>query len=280
MSQSLPTAGCLFIVATPIGNLKDISTRALETLQHCSAIACEDTRVSQHLLTAFGIQKPLIALHQHNEYRAADSILARLHAGEDIAVISDAGTPLISDPGAIITALAHQNQIRVIPVPGANAVITALSASGFPADRFVFAGFIPAKAGERDRFLTQHGHYPLTTVFYETPHRIKATLDACQQQFSADRKLVIARELTKTFEQIVSTTVADAPSWLNADKQHEKGEFVLLLAGDTEQKTAEHWQTLADDLAEAGLSSKTIAALLAKHCAAHKKTVYNYLIAR
>ncbi|SUO95138.1 16S rRNA (cytidine(1402)-2'-O)-methyltransferase [Suttonella ornithocola] len=274
-------SGCLYVVATPIGNLEDISQRALAILQQVDAIACEDTRTSRRLLEVYGIDKPLFASHQHNERGVAEKLVARIEAGENIAVISDAGTPVISDPGAVLTQLAHQRGIRVIPIPGANAVITALSASGLPGDRFMFAGFIPAKSGERQRFLQQFKNADCTTVFYETPHRIAETLAEMQQLFTANRPLTIARELTKTFEQIVALTVGSAINWLAEDSYHEKGEFVLLLGAETVQEVDEQqWQSMAEELRDCGVSSKDAANLVAKYTGVNKKSVYNYLIGK
>lgn len=273
-------AGTLYLVATPIGNLQDITYRAVAILQQVQAIACEDTRMSRHLLEALGIDKPLFALHQHNEHGASQGLLARLQAGDDIAVISDAGTPVISDPGAWGAKLAHEQGIKVVPIPGANAVVTALCASGLAGDRFYFAGFIPAKRGERLQFLQRFQYAQETSIFYETPHRIEESLQAMQALFSPERVLVIARELTKTFEQIVSLTVGTALDWLQSDSHHKKGEFVVLLAATAQVIEDERWQELADALLAEGLSTKSISSLLQTHYGANKKTVYNYLLAK
>lgn len=270
-------SGTLFVVATPIGHLQDFSPRAIDTLKSVAAIACEDTRVSRRLLDAYGIQTPLFALHRHNERGAAEQVLRRLQAGDDVALVSDAGTPLVSDPGATLTALAHEAGIRVIPIPGASAVMAALSASGLPADTFQFVGFVPSRNGERTRFLANIAACAITTVMFETPHRITDTLAAMQTLYDAERPLIIARELTKQFEQIVKTTVGAAPAWLAADSNHARGEFVLLLGGQT--ATNHHdWRVFADDLCKAGVSKRDAAALLAQHLGANKKQVYNYLI--
>lgn len=270
-------SGRLFVVATPIGHLQDFSPRAVETLQRVAVIACEDTRISRRLLDAYGIETPLVALHQHNERGAGKQMLRRLQAGEDVALISDAGTPLVADPGATLTALAHDAGIAVAPIPGASAVMAALSASGLPADQFVFAGFVPSREGERQRFLQEAVSRTITTVMFETPHRIAATLSAMHALYAPTRALVIARELTKQFEQIVKTCVGAAPDWLAADSNHARGEFVLLLGGATEAASHD-WQAFAEDLRAAGVSSRDVAALLARHLGANKKQVYNYLI--
>lgn len=273
-------AGKLYLVATPIGHLQDMSYRAVAILQQVQAIACEDTRVSRHLLEAFGIDKPLFALHQHNEHGAAQGLLARLQAGEEIAVISDAGTPVISDPGAWIVKLAHEQGIQVVPIPGANAVVTALCASGLSGDSFHFAGFIPAKSSERQQFLRRFVSAQETTIFYESPHRIADTLLAMQEIFAAKRRLVIARELTKTFEQIVSLPLEEALDWLKADSNHQRGEFVLLLEAAAEQTEDLLGYELAEDLLAQGLSIKTICALLQQHCGANKKALYQHLLTK
>ena len=270
-------SGVLFVVATPIGNLEDVSRRALAVLAAADIIACEDTRHSRRLLDAYDIDRPLLPLHQHNERGAAQALLQRLQEGANVALVSDAGTPLVSDPGALLTRLAHEAGILVCPVPGASSVMAALSASGLPADRFQFAGFIPAKAGERQRFFAEFAAAAQTTIFFETPHRIAESLAAMAEIFDGARRLVVARELTKQFEQIALLTVASAPAWLAEDDNRQRGEFVLLLEAAAEQEAAD-WQPLAEDLRAAGLSAKDTAALVAKHTGANKKAVYQYLL--
>ena len=270
-------SGVLFVVATPIGNLEDVSQRALTVLAAADIIACEDTRHSRRLLDACGIDRPLLPLHQHNERSAAQALLQRLQEGANVALVSDAGTPLVSDPGALLTRLAHEAGIRICPVPGASSVMAALSASGLPADRFQFAGFIPAKAGERQRFFAEFTAATQTTIFFETPHRIAESLAAMAEIFDGARRLVVARELTKQFEQIAMLTVASAPAWLAEDDNRQRGEFVLLLGAAVGQTTAD-WQPLAEDLRAAGLSAKDTAALVAKHTGANKKAVYQHLL--
>lgn len=272
-------AGTLFVVATPIGHLEDMSARAIATLRAAAVIACEDTRVSRRLLDAYGIATPLVALHQHNERGAAEALLARLQAGEDVALISDAGTPLVSDPGATLTRMAHEAGIRVSPVPGASAVMAALSASGLPGDAFCFAGFVPSRAGERARFLEGFRESAVTAVMFETPHRIADTLAAMAENYAPERGLVIARELTKQFEQIVRLRIEEACAWLASDANHARGEFVLVLEAAQTQTDDAAWQALADDLRGAGVSSRDAAAIVARHCNAPKKAVYQYLIA-
>lgn len=272
-------SGVLYLLATPIGNLQDLTFRGLAILQEADAIACEDTRITRRLLEAYGVDKPLFALHQHNERAAAEAVLARVTAGEKVVLVSDAGTPVISDPGALITQLAHQRGINIMPMPGPNAAVTALCASGLTGDSFTFAGFIPAKSSERLAFLRGFVCSPRTVIFYESPHRILASASAFQEVFDAERTLVVARELTKTFEQIQSLTVGTLLPWLQADENHCRGEFVLVLAGQTEKLTDDgSWQEMANDFAQAGLSSKDAATLVAKYCNASKKVVYQYLL--
>lgn len=271
--------GKLFVVATPIGHLQDISARALEVLRQAAVIACEDTRVSRRLLDAYGIDVPLVALHQHNERGVATQLVARLLAGDDVALVSDAGTPLVSDPGATLTRMAHEAGIGVSPVPGASAVMAALSASGLPGDSFQFAGFVPSRDGERARFLDRFVQSTMTTVMFETPHRIADTLAAMAAVYQADRRLVVARELTKQFEQIAALTVGEAQAWLAADSNHARGEFVLLLGAAEMQADDGAWQAMADDLRAAGVSNRDAAALVARYQGANKKAVYQYLIA-
>jgi 16S rRNA (cytidine1402-2'-O)-methyltransferase len=225
--------GTLFIVATPIGNLEDITLRALTVLRSVDRIAAEDTRHSQKLLANFQIKKPLIALHDYNETDRSNSLLKYLNAGEDLALISDAGTPLISDPGYHLVKLVRAAGIKVIPIPGACAVIAALSASGLPTDRFNFEGFLPAKTSARQSRLEQLKGVTATLVFYEAPHRLSATIDDLIKSFGGDRQAVIAKELTKQFETIYAETLAAIKIWLEVDLNHQKGEFVILVHGAT-----------------------------------------------
>ena len=228
--QSYPTAS-LYIVATPIGNVTDISLRALHLLALADAVACEDTRNTGHLLNRFGINKPLIAAHQHNEREVADKLIARLLAGERIALVSDAGTPGVSDPGARIVDAVRAAGLRVVPLPGASAAITALSASGLVNDQFYFVGFLPAKAKQRETALQGLVAVSATMVFYEAPHRIVDCVEALAAVFEPTRQVVFARELTKMFEEIHRCPLAEAMAWVKADAHREKGEFVVLLEG-------------------------------------------------
>ena len=236
--QSYPTA-TLYIVATPIGNVTDISVRALHLLTLVDAVACEDTRNTGHLLNRFGLSKPLLAAHQHNEREVADKLITRLHAGERIALVSDAGTPGVSDPGARIVDAVRAAGLRVVPLPGASAAITALSASGLVNDQFYFVGFLPAKAKQRETALTGLLTITATMVFYEAPHRIVDCVAALCTVFPAARQVVFARELTKLFEEIHRCPLSEAMAWVQADPHREKGEYVVLLEGAAEGADAE-----------------------------------------
>ncbi|MES2535346.1 MAG: 16S rRNA (cytidine(1402)-2'-O)-methyltransferase [Pseudomonadota bacterium] len=231
VSQQIYPASALYVLATPIGNASDITLRGLHVLSIADAIACEDTRNTSHLLTRYGLSKTLIAAHQHNEREVADKLVARLRAGERIALVSDAGTPAISDPGARIVDAVLAAGLRVIPIPGASAAITALSASGLVSDRFYFVGFLPAKARQRDTVLTSLLNVSATLVFYEAPHRIVETASALMEVFEPARQIVFARELTKLFEEIHRCPLSEAAAWLAADAHRQKGEFVILLEG-------------------------------------------------
>ena len=229
----------LYVVATPIGNVTDISLRALHLLSLADAVACEDTRNTAHLLTRFGLNKPLIAAHQHNEREVAQTLIARLHAGERIALVSDAGTPAVSDPGARIVDAVRAAGLRVLPLPGASAAITAISASGLLNDQFYFVGFLPAKAKQRENMLHSLRGVTATMVFYEAPHRILDCATALAAAFEPTRQVVFARELTKLFEEIHRCPLSEAEAWIRLDAHREKGEFVILLEGATEAQDAE-----------------------------------------
>ena len=229
----------LYVVATPIGNLADITLRALEVLKRVGAIAVEDTRVTSRLLKHYGVSAPLIALHEHNERRAAQKILQLLAQGSSVALVSDAGTPAISDPGAIAVALAREAGYPVVPVPGANAAVAALSAAGSAAPHFLFYGFLPQSAAARRRELAALKTSAYLLVFYEAPHRVIASVADMAAAFGAGRTLTIARELTKLFESIHTCKLGTAAAWLAADVNRIKGEFVLLVEGAPEAAAAD-----------------------------------------
>lgn len=230
VQQTYPVA-TLYVVATPIGNAGDISLRALHTLSIVDAVACEDTRNTGHLLSRYGLSKNLIAAHQHNEREVADKLIARLQAGERIALVSDAGTPAVSDPGARIVDAVRTAGLRIIPLPGASAAITALSASGLLDEQFHFVGFLPVKAKQRDASLAKLQNLSAALIFYEAPHRISETVAALTVHFDPARQIVFARELSKLFEEIHRCPLSEAVAWLDADSHRQKGEFVILLEG-------------------------------------------------
>lgn len=236
--QSYPTA-TLYVVATPIGNVTDITLRALHLLALADVIACEDTRKTGALLQRFGLSQPTIAAHQHNEREVADKIIERLQAGQRVALVSDAGTPGVSDPGARIVDAVRTAGLNVVPLPGPSAVITALSASGLVNDHFHFVGFLPAKAKGRETALAPLVHETSTLVFYEAPHRIVDCVEALVAAFAPTRQVVFARELSKMFEEIHRCTLGEALAWVKADPNRERGEFVVLVEGAVEAPDAE-----------------------------------------
>jgi 16S rRNA (cytidine1402-2'-O)-methyltransferase len=228
--------GTLFVVATPIGNLNDLSPRAREVLTTADLVAAEDTRVTGRLLSHFGIRNRQIALHEHNEEAVAEKLIQKLKDGESVALVSDAGTPLISDPGFLLLRLAHEAGITVSPVPGSSAVIAALSASGLPTDRFVFEGFLPAKNTARKKRLLALTGETRTLVFFESVHRIADTIGDMAESFGADRPAFIGRELTKMHEQCIAADLAGLASKLSAGEITAKGEFVVVVAGAADDK--------------------------------------------
>lgn len=237
--------GTLYIVATPIGNLEDMTPRAIKTLQQIDLIAAEDKRHSGKLLKQFNITTPMIALHEHNEQQQYETIINHLKHGKSIALISDAGTPLISDPGYRLVHEAKKLAITVIPIPGACAAITALSASGLPTDKFIFEGFLPVKQTARLQQLELLQQQECTIIFYEAPHRILQTLQDMLKVFGAERNIVIARELTKLFETIRAGTIIEITNWLANNSEQQQGEFVILLQGaDKKQDEAMQPQDL------------------------------------
>ena len=240
MSNFAENPGALFLVATPIGNLGDISSRALETLQTVDLIAAEDTRHSKHLLQHFAINTRLVACHEHNEEQQTPALIERLLRGQSIALVSDAGTPLVSDPGYRLVQAALKQGIRVVPIPGPCAAIAALSASGLPTDRFVFEGFPPAKQGARRNYLQALQFEQRTLVFYVSCHRITETLGDMESAFGGHRQAVLARELTKTFETIRKATLNEIAEWVENDLNQQKGEIVLLIEGAQEQDDQQH----------------------------------------
>ena len=231
------SAGTLYVVATPIGNLADASPRSVEVLRSAAIVACEDTRTSRTLLARHGIGARTVALHEHNERVAAAKLIEALRAGQSVALVSDAGTPGLSDPGALLVAEAHRAGIRVSPVPGASAAAAAFSAAGFPAAGFLFAGFLPASPSARRKAL-QGLDLPWPLVLYEAPHRIAATLEDLEARFGPAREVAIARELTKKFEEVARMPLGEARNWLAAAPARAQGEFVLVLAAGAPREDA------------------------------------------
>ena len=275
--------GSLYVVATPIGNLDDISARALRILREVALIAAEDTRHSARLLQHFGIETPLAACHEHNERDQGGRFLARLQAGEDVALISDAGTPLISDPGYHLVRQARAAGFAVVPVPGACALIAALSAAGLPSDRFLFEGFLPAKAAGRRARLEQVREEPRTLIFYEAPHRILECLQDMCEVFGDDRPALLARELTKTFETLQGLPLAELCEWVAADSNQQRGECVVLVAGwqapeGEEAVSAEALRVL--DLLLSEMPLKRAAALAAEITGVRKNVLYQVALER
>ena len=278
--QSFPH-GALYVVATPIGNMGDISLRALKTLSLCNVIACEDTRMTGQLLARLGIDKPLLSAHQHNEREVAEKIIHRLHEGERIALVSDAGTPAISDPGARIVDAVISAGLRVIPIAGASAAVAALSASGLIADQFHFVGFLPARDKQREAILDSLKNSAATLVFYEAPHRIAETIAAMVRVFEPNRQIVIARELSKVFEQIHRCPLSEATPWLSSDPNHHRGEFVVLI----EAATAKDGDDLDDairvlDILLEECSVSQAAALTSRITGVKKNQLYEIALAR
>lgn len=276
-------AGTLFVVATPIGNLDDLSARALKVLGDVALIAAEDTRHSARLMQHFGIGTPLAACHEHNERDEGNRFIERLLAGDDVALISDAGTPLISDPGYHLVRQARAAGIRVVPVPGACALIAALSAAGLPSDRFVFEGFLPAKTVGRRARLELVREEPRTLIFYEAPHRILECLQDMREVFGGERQALLARELTKAFETLQGMPLEQLCEWVAADANQQRGECVVLVAGwqapeDEAAVSVEALRVL--DLLLAEMPLKRAAALAAQITGVRKNLLYQAALDR
>lgn len=276
------TAGTLHIIATPIGNLQDISSRALDVLRSVSLIAAEDTRHSARLLQHFGIQTPTTACHDHNEREKSERLVQRMLDGESMALISDAGTPLVSDPGYHLVRQARAAGVRVSPVPGACALIAALSAAGLPSDRFAFEGFLPAKAHARKLRLEGLAAESRTWMLYEAPHRLLECLEDMLEVLGADRQVVLARELTKTFETIKGAPLAELVEWVRGDSDQQRGECVLVVEGapqrDQDALNPEVERVL--DILLEELPVKQAAALAAKITGEKKNKLYQLALER
>jgi len=272
--------GCLYVVATPIGNLGDISARAIAVLSEVDAIACEDTRHSAKLLLHLGITTRTLAYHEHNERQLCHKLVDRLQAGESLALVSDAGTPLVSDPGYHLVHSAQAAGCTVVPVPGPSALIAALSASGLPSDRFSFEGFLPSKPSARRQRLQSLAADTQTLIFYESTHRISESIADMAEVFGADRYVVVARELTKKFETIHGDTLANLREWMDADANQLRGEFVVMVKGAEEVKhvgvSAEADRILKYLLVE--LPVKQAAGLAAKITGLKKNALYQHAL--
>jgi 16S rRNA (cytidine1402-2'-O)-methyltransferase len=268
-------AGTLYVVATPIGNLADLSARARQVLAEVAAICAEDTRHTRALLTAHGIERPLLALHEHNEAEQAWKLVERLRAGDSLALVSDAGTPLVSDPGYRLVREARAAGLKVSPVPGACAAIAALSVAGIPSDRFCFEGFLPATAAARRERLAALAREPRTLVFYESAHRIEEALADFVAVFGGEREAVLARELTKLFETVLGDTLAALAQRVAGDADQRKGEFVLVVRGCPDDGSAAllEGQRLYARLKEQ-LSPSQAAKLAAELSGAPRKALY------
>lgn len=270
--------GKLYIVATPLGNLKDITFRAVEILTAVDLIACEDTRHTQKLLNHLGINKRSVSYHEHNEEQRSQEILSRLIDGRSVAVVSDAGTPAISDPGYRIVRKAIANGIDVVPIPGPSAVVAALSVSGLPTDTFLFAGFLPSKPGERRRRLQELAGVRATLVFYEAPHRLRASLKDCRNELG-DRRAVVARELTKLHEECLRGHLSDLINRFS-DRQ-PKGEIVLMIDRDSDDRAVRsETMNLSDrvsQLEETGLDRRSALKQAAKEMGLSRSEAYREL---
>lgn len=271
----------LYVVATPIGNLGDMSQRAQEVLSAVDVIAAEDTRHSGKLLSHFGITTPCIALHEHNERKVSESILNRMESGDSVALISDAGTPLLSDPGFHLVREAHQRGLKVVPVPGASALLAALSVAGLPTDCFKFVGFLASKPAARQQQLNALQQESCTLVFYESPHRIAESLSDMSAIFGEDRVATVARELTKTFETVKQDKLATLRDWVKADENQQRGELVVMVQGwqepANEELDDEAIRTLKILVAE--LPLKQAAKLAAEITGEKKNRLYQYAVA-
>ena len=271
-------SGTLFIVATPIGNLEDLSPRARQTLADVDLVAAEDTRHTGRLLSNFGVKTPLLPLHEHNEEEQVTRLIELLQSGKSVALVSDAGTPLVSDPGYRLVRAAHENGITVSPVPGPSASIAALSVAGLPTDRFCFEGFLPAKKKARRDALTALANETRTMVFYESVHRIRDSLDDMIGVFGDDRRAFIGRELTKMYEQCISAPLGELLEQIDSKAIAEKGEYVLAVAGtDVVAESSIDVDHLLVELADK-LPGKEVARLLARATGARRNTLYQRLL--
>jgi len=276
-------SGTLYVVATPIGNLRDITRRAVETLENVDWVAAEDTRHSKPLLNSLGINQHLLSLHEHNEAQRTEQLLAKLLSGENGALISDAGTPLINDPGYFLVKRLREEGVNVVPIPGPSAVITALCAAGLPTDRFTYEGFLPARSSKRLLALEALVNETRTLVFYESPHRLMDCLQNMQQAFGEQREIVVARELTKKFEQFVSGSLQEVIAFFTENSDKVRGEFVLMLAGaepksGTDSAAMVETDKMIQIMLKQSLPVKQISEMIAQITGEKKKGIYQRVL--
>lgn len=273
--------GTLYVIATPIGNLADASPRSLEVLASADVVACEDTRTTRTLLARHGIAARTLALHAHNERAASARLLAALRSGKTVALVSDAGTPAVSDPGALLVEAAHREGARVLPIPGPSAALTAYSAAGFASDGFLFVGFLPSARAAR-RAALKELDTPLPVILYEAPHRVLEAVEDLAERFGAAREIVIARELTKKFEEVARMPLGAAREWLLAEPHRQQGEFVLVL-GPAPARAAAGSSAEAErvlDLLLEALPASEAARLAARITGAPKNLLYRKALER
>ena len=272
-------AGTLYIVATPIGNLGDLSPRARETLEKVDLIVAEDTRHSRHLLDHFGIRKPMLSMHEHNETDRVEELVERLLGGEQIAQVSDAGTPLINDPGFQLVMAAQQAEVEVVAIPGPSAPVAALSICGLPVSRFCFEGFLPAKQGAREQLLERLVSEPRTMVFLESPRRVVEALRSMARIFGEAREVAVARELTKLHESVHRAPLQTLVPWMEEDENRQRGEFVLVVSGAEEEVAADLDEAKrVVELLATELPPRKAAALASKITGARKNHLYQMLL--
>ncbi|MEP5232550.1 16S rRNA (cytidine(1402)-2'-O)-methyltransferase [Alcanivorax sp.] len=270
-------SGTLFIVSTPIGHLDDITRRAIDVLAEVDWIAAEDTRHSQRMLDQLGIRNRMISCHDHNESQRSDELVARLQGGEQGALISDAGTPLISDPGYRLVRACQEAQVSVVPIPGASALLAALAAAGQPSDRFLFEGFVPAKGAPRQQAIARLAALSVTSIIYEAPHRVLSFLETLKELVEKDREITLCRELTKQFETIRRGPVAEICDWVASDSNQRRGELVLVLSPLAQSSAwTEKDEALAKTLL-AELPVSRVAKIMAAHTGLKRQELYALL---
>jgi|SRR5699024_2345739 len=270
-------AGTLYVVSTPIGNVEDMSARGTRILAEVAVVAAEDTRRSGALLDALGVNASFVSYHDHNEQERTPQLIERLQAGESVALVSDAGTPLVSDPGYRLVRACQDAGVPVVPVPGASAVLAALAVAGLPTDTFSFVGFLPSKGRQREQAVRACLHQPATSVLFEAPHRVLSLLEVFVELGAGEREMTLCRELTKQFETVHRATIAELAAWVKADRDQQKGEIVLVLRGAPEVQFAHaDWQPLARRLLEE-LPAARVAKVLADFTGEKRQALYQWL---